>query len=172
MRNCFILGFALLLTVCTGCNRDYRTFTDDTNRFSVDYPKSWTIRPGSQNGIAVTFQSPMEGLSDGFLESFSVTAGEIPATMTAEEFGKAIIDAPKSYIPKFKLLGEGTIHAGRLDPYFITYEGDLAGEKLVWKQIFFSRNGRGYSIVFTLAASRAESYSKIIDQVVSSFRIR
>jgi len=172
MRQCFILCCALAAIVLAGCNRDYRTFSDDTNRFSVDYPKSWNMKPVTQQGVAVTFESPREDLSDSSLPNFSVTAGDIPPALTAEEFAKAMIVAPKSYLPKFKLLEEGTIHVGRLDPYAMTFEYDLAGEILLGRQVFFVRNGYGYSVVFTLPAAKAAAYRKIIDQVVASFRIR
>lgn len=165
----------LIACVCVGlsaCNREYKTFTDNDGRFSVEYPRTWEIKPGGQTGIAVTFESPMEGLSDDFLENFSVSAGGIPETMTSEEFARVSMEAPRSYIPKFRILEEGRVTGKHHDAYGVTYEGDLAGEKFVWRQVFFAKKGMGCSIIFTLSSKKVNLYGKTMDEVVSSFRLK
>ncbi|MGL4368794.1 MAG: PsbP-related protein [Spirochaetota bacterium] len=167
-----------------GCSSDSRTYTDSENRFSVDFPNTWQIIPGGQTGIAVTFESPMEGLSDSFLENFSITAGAIPPEMTAKDFAEASLAAPQSYIPGFRLIEQKpvTLAGGRphilslvsrheANAYLLSYEGDLAGEKLTWKQFFFVKKGMGYSIIFTLSSSCAKNYGRIVEDVSSSFHI-
>jgi hypothetical protein len=168
----------LLFSVCaaalllSACSRDYKNFSDDANRFSVDYPRSWQIKPGAQTGVAVTFESPMEGLSDDFLENFSVTAGGIPAAMNEKDFADAVAAAPRAYVPKFRMITEGRIEKLKYPCWRISYEGELADQKLVWEQYFFVKKGMGYSLVFTVSPQRMDACRKIFDQVVGSFRIR
>ena len=154
-----------------GCNRDYRMYTDSDKRFSVKYPKSWIVKPGGQAGIAVTFESPMEGLSDNFLDNFSITAGSVPSSMTAEDFAHATMEAPKSYIPKFKIMEEKKSIISGAEAFSVVYEGDLAGEKFIWKQVFFVKKGQGYSVIFTLSADKAVQYDAEIKESIASFRI-
>ena len=166
---CCVLLTAPLFIV--SCSRDYRTFSDNEGRFSVDYPRTWELKPGSQTGVIVTFESPSEGLSDDFLENFSVTAGGIPSSMTEEAFAKAAVEAPRAYIPKFRLIAEEKRTKGKYLSYKVVYSGDLAGEALVWEQYFFVRREIGYSIIFTISAKKVGAYRTAIDDVVQSFRI-
>ena len=159
---------ALLLSACS---RDYKNFTDEAKRFSVDYPRTWQIKPGAQIGVAVTFEAPMEGLSDDFLENFSVTAGDIPASMTEKEFAEAVAAAPRAYVPKFRMIGEGKVEKLKYPCWRICYEGELAQQKLVFEQFFFVKKGMGYSLIFTVSPQKKESARKMVSQVVSSFRM-
>lgn len=170
----YALFFSGLLSLClvVSCSRDYRGFEDSSGRFTVDYPRTWELKPGSQTGVAVTFESPMEGYADDFPENFSVTAGDIPAGMSEEAFAKAAAEAPKAYIPKFKLLSQERFSKAKYPSYRIVYSGDLAGAELMWEQYFFVRKGMGYSIIFTISAKKMGAYRPSIDHVVESFRIR
>ena len=172
MRRVLSLFSLLLVLAAAGCNRDYREYSDRENRFEVDYPVTWQIRPGEQTGIAVRFESPMEGLSDSFLETFCVTAGDIPGTMNAESFAQATVAAPRSYIPKFRLIEEKPVKLAGGDSFLLSYEGDFAGEKLTWIQYFFVKKGMGYSIVFTLSTPAAKNYAPVIEKVADSFRMK
>ena len=167
---CFAFMCALAFTV--SCSRDYRTFKDTEGRFSVDYPRGWELKPGAQTGVIVTFESPAEGLADDFLENFSVTAGDIPPSMTEEDFAKASVEAPKAYIPKFRLISEEKLSKGKYPAYRVVYSGDLAGEELVWEQVFFVRKGLGCTVIFTISAKKVGAYRTLIDDVVQSLRIR
>ena len=170
----FSLICAILLPLCfaLSCSRDFRGFEDGSGRFTVDYPRTWELKPGSQTGVAVTFESPMEGYDDDFPENFSVTAGDIRADMNEESFAKAAAEIPKAYIPKFKLLSQEPFSKAKYPSYRIVYSGDLAGTELVWEQYFFARKGMGYSIIFTISAKKVDAYRPAIDHVVKSFRIR
>ena len=170
----FPLLCAALLSLCfvVSCSRDYREFEDSSGRFTVDYPRTWDIKPGSQTGVAVTFESRMEGYDDDFPENFSVTAGDIPAGLNEESFAKAAAEAPKAYIPKFKLLSQEPFPKAKYPSFRVVYSGELAGVELMWEQYFFVRKGMGYSIIFTISAKKMDAYRPAIDHVVKSFRIR
>jgi hypothetical protein len=166
----FVLIFVILLVV--DCNKGLSRYTDDKNGFVVSYPGDWQMTEVTQPGIAVIFASPSEGDDDKFLETFSVSAGDIPEGLDAKGFAKLALKAPETYIEGYSVIDEKPLSVGSLKGYLVIYGGKLGGEKLVFKQAFFVKNTQGYSVIFTFAAEKYQLYQKTADQVIDSFSLK
>ncbi|XP_004146765.1 psbP domain-containing protein 3, chloroplastic isoform X1 [Cucumis sativus] len=158
---------------------DYRTYTDEANKFSLVIPQDWQVGNGEPNGFkSVTAFFPQETSTSNVSV---VISGLGPDYTRMESFGKVeeFADTLVSGLDRSWKRPPG-VAAKLIDCrsskgiYYIEYTLQNPGEsrKHLYSAIGMSSNGwynRLYTITGQYADEESESYSSKIEKVVNSF---
>jgi hypothetical protein len=157
------MGFVILAVV-----PGWLTFTDATNKYSIDYPKEWAKAP-IPTGVA--FLSPKEGSSDIFQENVNVMVQDLAdPPMTLEQFTtfnkKQLTDnigasAVISILPA-KLAGE----TAKVAFYTMNYQG----HPLKIKQYWLIKNKKAFVLTYTAFPAQFAKYESTATRLINSFR--
>jgi hypothetical protein len=160
--------FFLLLFVCTSA--PWKTYTDATNHFAIDYPETWEQQ--EKNGILV-FLSPLEGSGDTFRENVNLllqTLTDEVKTMdqyTVLTKQQVIDQAGEKAIVSLKDVKLGAHPAKE----FI-YNATFNGRSLKVKQYWFIKGKSVYLFTYTADPLSFDKYEGPSTALIRSFRFQ
>ncbi|XP_063947859.1 psbP domain-containing protein 3, chloroplastic [Daucus carota subsp. sativus] len=166
----------------TAVAEEYRTYSDDVNKFKISIPQDWEVGTGDGNGLkSVTAFYPAEASSSGSSVSVVIT-GLGPDFTKLESFGNvdAFAENLVSGLDRSWQRPPG-VKAVLLNSksskgfYFIEYTLKNPGEseRHLFSVLGVANNGwynRLYTLTGQFVEEDAEKYGSKIQKVVSSFR--
>ncbi len=143
-------------------------YTDDTNKFTINYPDKWERK---NNTNAIIFLSPKENDKDVFQENVNLMLQDLSKhSMSLEQYTeltqKQIVDnLGASAIVSLKSI---TL-AGQQAKEFIYYM-NYQGRHLKLKQYWFIKGNIAYLFSYTAEPSQYQIYESTATDVIRSFK--
>ena len=143
------------------------TYTDPTNKFSMQYPKEWSQK--AQNN-AILFLSPRADANDQFQENVNIMLQDLSAQpMTLEQYTDF---SKKQLVEAFganAIVSEGAATlAGQKTHYFV-YNMTYQGHSLKIKGEWFIKGKTAYLFTYTAEPSQYAKYEETATAIINSF---
>lgn len=179
LNSFLILSLFLLHIGCannapsTSSSPEFKTFTSDTMRFSIDYPASWEQKYIQDSTQAVGFYEPLSESADKFQENVQLWIEDLPMAISDTLYTQATIGQLKIVNPQLQVqtlpdISTSNTRFGRYNFEFTTHDS----AKYSVEGYVCLHNLRGYNITFTSEKKNSNSYHKIVNQIIESFKIK
>lgn len=158
----------LCLLACTPQTK-WLTYTDATNKFTINYPDKWVKK---NNVNSIVFLSPKENDKDLFQENLNLMLQDLSKKpMNLEQYTeltkKQIVDnLGASAIVSLKNV---TI-SGQQGKEFV-YNMNYQGNKLKVKQCWIIKNHNAYLLTYTAEPEQYNKYENIAVEMMNSFKL-
>lgn len=161
--NTFLPLRSLLLLLIPG----WLTYTDHTNKFSMQYPKEWSQK--AQNN-AILFLSPKTDARDQFQENVNIMLQDLSSQpMTLEQYTDF---SKKQLVQAFgvnAILAEGAATIAGQKAQFFVYNMAYQGHSLKIKSVWFIKGKTAYLFTYTAEPSQYAKYEQTAATVINSF---
>jgi serine/threonine-protein kinase len=153
----------LLLCLIPG----WLTYTDPTNKYSMQYPKEWSQK--AQNN-AILFLSPKEDAQDQFQENVNIMLQDLSSQpMTLEQYTEMSRQQLVQTFGANSILSQGnTTIAGQKAQYMV-YNFSYQGRHLKIKGVWFIKGKTAYLFTYTAEPSQYAKYEQTATEIINSF---
>jgi hypothetical protein len=171
-RVCVLL---LLVLFPQGCRKSelsgtVNTHKDDSNRFTIVYPRSWKTQAGSGR-VAVFITSPPTEPDDSFAESIYVGVSKMPPTVFVDKFFlMGAIQARREKSKDFELIDSSLVELNGVNASRISYRHRV--DQKVIRSMTYSliKNERLYLIECTALENSFDEYEAAFEKACNSFQ--
>ncbi|MBG9945077.1 PsbP-related protein [Brevibacillus formosus] len=147
-------------------------YEDKTNKFTISYPKDWTIDTMQKN-VSVLFNSPKKSEQDVYSENITVKAFVLPeeAISPMENYKDGMIETMKKQSPGIEVLNTSNLTINELPALQILLREKRDNVDLSHQMIVIFKGKMGYVIGFTCLDGEFDKYATTTDRIINSFYI-
>lgn len=143
-----------------------RTFTDPDARFTIEYPKRWSIREDVA-GTVVAFLAPGDG-SENLVDNANITQEDV-GEQTLEEYNQSARSQIYAAFPNAVMVAEGPTTMGGADAFRYEYTSAQGDANLHVVQTFSVLGGHLTAMTFVAAEDRWSDRSPTFEAMADSF---
>lgn len=157
------LSKSLLILLIPG----WLTYTDPSNKFSMQYPKEWSQK--SQNNV-IYFFSPKTDPAAQFQENVNLLLQDLSSQpMTLEQYTDM---SKQQLIQAFganAVLSGGPTTIGGQKAQYMVYNFSLQGHTLKMKGVWFIKEKTAYLFTYSADPSKYATYEETATDIINSF---
>jgi hypothetical protein len=142
-------------------------------RYSLSYPKSWTIDTSKMFGIDLLLRSPKTDSLDDFIENMNVFVQDIHGqNYNLSKIGQESETQIKNMVTDVQII-ESKLDSTAFQQYYILkYSGRQGKFLLTTIQRYYLKDEVGYALTFTIKRGKETDYVPISEKIFSSFKLR
>jgi hypothetical protein len=165
--GCMLILIATVLSGCTQENNHQNlSYINQEYGFELIPPEGWTVNENTQD--PVKFFCPDQN-------DYQVNLAIKKPILSNETLNTAVEQLigyyTESYFKNFSLISSKPMTINDLDAYEIVFSEGREPYLLQHKQVFFEKNKKIYSIVYTSLVTTFDTYISVVDQSINSFTI-
>ena len=146
------------------------SFTKDN--YTFQYPKSWRLDTLTRLGPELFVFSPLEGESDKFSENVNISIQNLREQNIDLAQYKQITDRQvEELATEGKIFESSIVKTNKGEFYRITYAMTQGKFRLKITSVCFISNDQAYLATFSAELDKYDSYKKVGEQILSSFRL-
>ncbi|HWP97384.1 MAG TPA: PsbP-related protein [Syntrophomonadaceae bacterium] len=143
--------------------KDYQTYTDATNAFTMKYPADW--KQEKQDGTLVAFSSPD-------MENVNVVSEDLSQhSISLADYVKASLSQIEKGVKNYKLISSTTTTMGSIAAQKIVYTGNMENMDLQFMQVMTIVNKKAYVFTYTSLPANYDKHSGTVQTMIDSFSI-
>ncbi|EKE06490.1 MAG: hypothetical protein ACD_18C00347G0015 [uncultured bacterium] len=115
--------------VTTNANVEFKTYTNEDEGVSIDYPSDWEVTPGDGQVMIASFFSPLQSTTDEFQESVGIMIQDFSAVgMDLAKFDKQNTEALGQYMENLKITKHEDTEVDGEPGKFLIFTGTYPGQ--------------------------------------------
>jgi serine/threonine-protein kinase len=141
--------------------------------YQIKYPKNWQLDSSKTMGTDLLLFAPLENESDKFRENVNIIIQNLAGQNIDLEKYKLITDKQLENAALDAKVSESEIvKAGNESFYRTTYAMTQGKLKLKISSKCFIKNDKAFLVTFTSEIEKYDSYKKIGEEILNTFRLR
>lgn len=170
-----IFSILLLLTIPVSAqtvdNPDaYSEITRE--RYSFQYPKSWSVDTSKMFGMDVLLRSPKTDSLDDFIENMIVFVQDLHGqNYYLSKMGQESETQIKNIVTDVEIIESRLDSTASQQQYILTYKGRQGKFSLTMMQRYYLKNEMGYALTFTIKNGKEADYFPITEKMFNSFTL-
>lgn len=172
MRKTILLVLVSIVFFIPSCKKKYKlsNYTNDKLKFEIKFPHEWIVS-NEFPSVAALFVAPQIDSNDNFTESISIvfesfkdTTIKFDLNMYEKNIQASIQSYKKVAHEKFEINGQDSdrlIFTGAIDNKFQSFD-----------QIYYVTEKGVFIITYTSVPDTYESYKKLFEQCVETFKLK
>lgn len=142
------------------------------DRYSLSYPKSWTIDTSKMFGMDILLRSPKTDSLDDFIENINVFVQDLHGqNYTLSRIGKETENQIKNIVTDFKIIESKLDSTNSIQYYTVKYSGRQGKFLLTMIQRYYLKNEVGYTLTFAVKNEKEADYISIAEKIFISFNL-
>jgi len=115
--------------VTTNATVEFKTYTNEDEGITIDYPSDWEVTPGDGQVMVASFFSPLQSTTDEFQESVGIMIQDFSEVgMDLEKFDKQNTEALGQYMENLKITTHEDTEVDGEPGKFIMFTGTYPGQ--------------------------------------------
>ena len=176
MRTLIFLSF-LLLTLSVSAQQTVDNsdiFTKVTKeRYSLSYPKSWTIDTSKMFGMDILLRSPKTDSLDDFIENMNVFVQDLHGkNYNLAKMGQESEAQIKNMVTDVQIIDSRLDSSTSPQNYILKYKGRQGKFLLTTIQHYYLKDEVGYALTITIKEGKEQDYILAADKIFDSFRFQ
>ena len=154
-------------------NAHFTVYQDETNKFSIKYPKTWKAFPHPRDNVAVAFLRPKDTVLDTMQENFNVTIQPLPDDLfTLAAFNTRIKRQMMGVFGNnLHIIQDKTLHWGWREGHLMVFEAPLPDHlKMVNAWVF--RSTQVFILTFLGDINKYDQDRLYIDEMIRSLQLQ
>ncbi|MES2555021.1 MAG: PsbP-related protein [Bacteroidota bacterium] len=179
MKNLYILTTAFLLILSASCDSTTETVSKDewltieTEEYSLQHPKEWKQEKQQQMGTEFMLMTSRTSALDEFKENINLVVQDISNTnldlekytaISEEQIMEGMENAEMISSERTKKHGETAQQ--------IIYTASYGKRKLKFEQYYWIKNSKAFILTMTCEADQFDTYKKVGEEILESFRLK
>ena len=142
------------------------------DRYSLSYPKSWTIDTSKMFGMDILRRSPKTDSVDDFIENMNVFVQDLHGqAYTLSRMGQESENQIKNMVTNVKIIESKLDSTNSLQCYILKYSGRQGKFLLTIIQRYYLKNEVGYALTFTVKNGKETGYISLAEKIFISFKL-
>ena len=176
MRTLILLSFLLLtLSVSAQQTIDHSDtlLKVSKERYSLGYPKSWTIDTSKQLGADLFIFSQKESDTDKFRENVNVMIQDLKGfNINLDKFIEISEEQIKTMLTNANIIESKRMNNGNIEFHKLIFSGVQGIFNLKTEQYYFQFNEKGFVITLTTEQNKFGNYKEIGETILKSFKLK
>ncbi|MDD2656271.1 MAG: PsbP-related protein [Patescibacteria group bacterium] len=115
--------------VTTNATTDFKTYNNEDEGITIDYPSDWEVTPGDGKVMIASFFSPLQSATDEFQESVGIMIQDFSEVgMDLAKFDKQNTEALGQYMENFKITKHEDTEVDGEPGKFLIFTGTYPGQ--------------------------------------------
>lgn len=170
----YFLSIFLLLTSGLQAQKminDQDTFqTIVKDKYSFQYPKTWTVDTSKMFGMDVLLRSPKTDSLDDFIENMNLFVQDLHGqNYYLARMGKESETQIKNMITDAQIIESKIDSTSSPQYYILKYKGRQGKFLLTTIQHYYFKDDIGYALTMTIKEGKEQDYIKTADKIFNSF---
>ena len=141
-------------------------------RYSLNYPKSWTMDTSKMFGMDILLRSPKNDSIDDFSENMNVFIQDLHGqNYSLSKMGYESETQIKNMVTDVKVIESKLDSTASQQYYILTYSGRQGKFLLTIIQHYYLKDDVGYALTFTIKKGEEINYVPIAEKMFSSFKL-
>jgi hypothetical protein len=164
-----ILLISLVLFFTNIGEEKWKTLTDTTGKYTIEYPAEWEVQEiGDRFGLSTL----LDDTNDTFAENINVISMPfIKTDVSQPAFEKGMVDQLKTQFKTFKYLGSTVKTLNGMKMLRVNYITDYEGIMLNLSQYLYSTESRLYVISVTVPEKGNPPYITLAEKVIGTLKV-
>ncbi len=162
------LGFSTL-TLAQKTSKEWKKY--ETADYTISYPSTWTLDDSGQLGTQFFLFSPVESANSTFRANVNLIIQDLSGLkLSLEQYASLSEDQIKNLITDSAILESKNL-GGEPEIHRLIYTGRQGVHDLKFYQHYFIVKDKAYVLTFTSQEERFEYYSKVAEEILTSFSL-
>jgi hypothetical protein len=141
-------------------------------RYSLSYPKSWSLDTSKMFGIDVLLRSPKTDSLDDFKENMNLFVQDLHGqNYSLSKMGQESEAQIKNMVTDVQIIDSRLDSTASPQHYILTYKGRQGKFLLTTIQHYYLKNEVGYALTMTIKQGEEKDYIPMADKIFESFRL-
>jgi hypothetical protein len=164
-----ILLISLVLFFTNLAEEKWKTLTDTTGKYTVEYPADWEVQEIGDRKALTTL---LDDTNDTFAENINVISIPfIKTDVSQPAFEQGMVDQLKTQFKTFKYLGSTVKTLNGMKMLKVNYITDYEGIMLNLSQYLYSTESRLYVITVTVPEKGNPPYITLAEKVIGTLKV-
>jgi hypothetical protein len=174
MRTLFFLSI-LFITVSVSAQEslpDADSFTTILKeRYSLSYPKSWSIETSKMFGMDILLRSPKSDSLDDFCENVNVFVQDLHGkNYNLSKMGQESEAQIKNLVTDLQIIDSRLDSTASPQTYILKYKGRQGKFLLTTLQHYYLKEDIGYALTMTIKVGEEQNFNLAANNLFDSFR--
>ena len=141
-------------------------------RYSLSYPKSWTIDTSKMFGMDILLRSPKTDSLDDFSENMNVFIQDLHGqNYNLSKIGQESEAQIKNVVTDIEIIDSKLDSTASQQYYILKYNGRQGKFLLTTIQHYYLKDEVGYALTFTIKNEKATDYVPLAKKMFNSFKL-
>ncbi len=141
-------------------------------RYSLSYPKSWTIDTSKMFGMDLLLRSPKRDSLDDFIENLNIFVQDLHGqSYSLSKMGQESETQIKNMVTDVKIIESKLDSTASHQYYVLKYSGRQGKFLLTTIQHYYLKDDVGYALTFTIKNGKETDYVPISKKIFNSFKL-
>ena len=181
MRSQLLLAFIsfLILSACKDENvknsksEEYKNYTSDTMKISLDYPSDWEIIMQLDSNRSVSFIETLKDTSDNYQENIKVWIEDMPYAIGDSLYKQAALAQLNILNPDLPIESQPDLKTSTGTWGHYSFEFTTQDSSKYRVDGYTSvKDKRGYNLTFTAESKNHAAYKETLQHIVESFKLK
>ena len=141
-------------------------------KYSLQFPKSWTVDTSKLFGMDVLLRSPKTDSLDDFRENMNLFVQNLHGmNYDLTRMGTESETQIKKMVTDVQIIESRLDSSSSLNHYIIKYKGRQGKYYLITIQHYYLKDDIGYALTMTIQEGKEQNYIASADKIFNSFRL-
>ncbi len=142
-------------------------------RYSLGYPKSWTLDTSKMFGMDILLRSPKTDSLDDFNENMNLFKQDLHGqNYSLSKMGQESEAQIKNMVTDVQIIDSRLDSTTSQQYYILKYKGRQGKFLLIIIQHYYLKDDVGYALTMTIKQGEEKDYVPTADKIFNSFRFR
>jgi uncharacterized protein YaaR (DUF327 family) len=141
-------------------------------RYSLNYPQSWTLDTGKLFGMDILLRSPKTDSLDDFRENITVFVQDLRGqNYNLSKMGQESEAQIRKMVTDVEIIDSKLDSTASQQYYILKYKGRQGKFLLTTIQHYYLKDEVGYALTFTIKRGKEADYVPLAEKVFNSFKL-